>query len=663
MFRKILIISALFSAISCARAAATFDGLPQAVEAARQTQPTNAAVCHDVAGELVRLTGTYPNSSLVPEALFLAARLENAAGNTEQALALAKHVVTSFPASENCPAAFDLAWNVLTRNGADPMAGEELAHDLATALGSSPTAGRYYEIAFNACRDAKHWKDALTIGNQYLKTCTVATPNPTLVLALGDVALMAADTPLAMQLLESYLNRYPKLPQIVAVRTKLGQMYTASGNETKAKENFSLAWTTWQKNSNRTEYNQTEVAQAAARALWELQAGPLKEFNDLTAISTYLDKNRAQRQMENLIAAYTQVMKTDQQMAPEALNAIGDAHARYADALLKQGFQYALNAGTPSIVVPYCYSSPEYQKAIASYSQAYERAAMQPGNAELQHVGQYGASRAFELTAGNGDAVFAWAIHLFEMAPKTDVGEHANQTRIAYLTKNVTPLLEEGLKCKTDALALVNTLPVQNQAKEVRQTLDMAVRPVIGDLYALSQSEIHKLETASTQLASSFKAGFQPNSTKTLAQSVEDNFAYTTQLSADVQKTLDNFCQIFQQNSLPEPSLAFWDNMITTSYYEYAAACRSMQNDLTACVGQLSVKKDDATLPLYTQLTKLQATGASEEFAGLVRWYDFSSQHQFKDPVADKLQARLAELDPIHYGGQNDTNSASRKKP
>jgi hypothetical protein len=219
MFRKILLLSALFIPVLYAFATATFDGLPQAVEAARKASTDNASVCHDVAGQLVRLTGTYPNSSLVPEALYLAARLEKAAGNSDEALSLALHVVKSYPASDNASAAFDLAWNEMTKNGADPTAGVDLAHDLATALGTSPTAGRYYEIAFNTCRDAKRWKDALAIGNQYLKTCTVTMPYPQLVTALGDVALTAADTPLALQCLESFLNHYPKLPQIVAVRT------------------------------------------------------------------------------------------------------------------------------------------------------------------------------------------------------------------------------------------------------------------------------------------------------------------------------------------------------------------------------------------------------------------------------------------------------------
>ncbi|HEY3295926.1 MAG TPA: hypothetical protein VGL38_10845 [bacterium] len=663
MFSKILLLLVLCGVMISGSVAATFDGLPQAVEAAKQAQPNNAAVCHDVAGELVRLTGTYPNSSLVPEALFLAARLEKASGNNQQALALAQHVVTTFPASESCPAAFDLAYAELTKNGADPLAGLDLARNLATALGSSPVAGRYYEVAFNTCRDAKRWQDALTLGNRYLKTCTAATPNPSLVLGLGDVALMAADTPLAMQMLESFLNRYPKLPQIVAVRAKLGQMYAAVGNEAKAKENFSVAWTTWQKNSKKTEYNQAEVAHAAALSLWELQTDPRKEYNDLTAINTYLDRNRAKRQMENLISAYTQVMKTDQIMAAQALNAIGDTHARFGDALLKQGFQLALNTNSESIQPPYFYSAPEYEKAIASYSQAFERAQMDQADVAVQRESHYAASRAFELTASDGDAVFAWAIHLYENAPKAEVGELGNQARLFYLNKTVTPLLEEGLRCKTDALAMTKTLPVEKEAKEVQLTLDMPLRPIMNDMFALSQAEIHKVGTASTELASSFKAGFQPSSTTTLAQNVDEKFAYASKLATTMQKTLDGFYKTFQQNSLPEQSVAFWDNMIAGSYYEYAAACRTMQEDLAVCSGQLPVKKDDSLLPLYTKLTKLQSKGATEEFAGLVRWHDLTNQYKVQDPIADRLKARLGDLDPLHYGTDNDTNSASRKKP
>jgi hypothetical protein len=80
-------------------------------------------------------------------------------------------------------------------------------------------------------------------------------------------------------------------------------------------------------------------------------------------------------------------------------------------------------------------------------------------------------------------------------------------------------------------------------------------------------------------------------------------------------------------------------------------------------VGQLAVKKDDSNLALYNTLTKLQAKGATDEFAGLVRWHDFSTKFKIQDPIASRLQDRLSQLDPLHYGTSNDTNSASRKKP
>jgi tetratricopeptide (TPR) repeat protein len=665
MFRKTLLLSALLGSIVGLCAAASFEGLPEAVQAARQTpltQPVNVAECHSIASELIRLAGTYSTSSYVPEAFLLAARLENATGDTVKTLEYATHVLKSYPGSESTPAAFELAWNTKTNGGKDPMAGMPMARDLAVSLGTKPAAGYYYEMAFNACRDSQHWRDALTIGDQYLKSCTASAPNPRLVLSLGDVALMAAETPLAQQWLETYLDRYPNLPQTVAVRTKLGQMYAASGNTSKAQEMYSVAWTTYQKHADKGDYQQPEIAEAAAFALWELQDDSRRDFENLTAVSGDLDKSLAERRMNDLIAAYTQVMKTDAHRAPQALNAIADAHARYADALLKEGFRVALNSSSPSTPVPYYSSSQEYQKAIAFYSQANDRATGSD-NAELQKQARYAASHAFELTSGEGDAVFAWAIHLYEIAPQAAVGEHGNQSRIAYLNQKVLPKLEDGLACKSEALALTKTLPVQKEAAEVRQTLDMPVRPILSDLAAMTQNEVHEIETSSTELAGSFKAGFQPISTKTLAESLEVDFAYASKLSASVQATLEHFYQTFEQNGLPDQSLAFWEDQVATASYNYAAACREMQDDLAACVGQLAIKKDDTTLPLYNRMTRLQAKGATEEFAGLVKWHDFATQNHIQAPIADKLQARLAELDPMHYGAAGGINSASRKKP
>jgi hypothetical protein len=661
MFRKIIFACLCLFLATASYSAVTFEGLPFAVQAAREALAAPAldsAKCKDVAVEAVRLTTVFPNSSLVPEVLMLAASLQKAVGNYPEALALSRKVVETWPKAESAPEAFDIAWSLLTNDGKIPLKGADLAKNFAAALGNS-SAGRYCLLAFNAYKTANRWQDALDAGALYLKSGSKSNDDAAFLLSYADVALLSGNSPHAQKSLEEFISRFADQPQIVPARTKLASIYKSAGNDAGANENHSQAWSAYQKNSKLPAWRETEVAHAAAQSLWELQVVARRKLDELTALSGSLNKGKTKSAVEAILSAYSQIMEVDPDLTPKALNAQGDVHARYADALLKEGFRTVTKPSKTES--PYDAAMPEYNLAIALYNQAYDKAQQAEQSGEAQQAARYAASRAFEVTSDQGDVLYAWGLDLSRQGPEVDPAK-GPKARIEYLAQTVTPLLKEGLNYKSAALNLAQVMPLKSEAARLRQTLDLPFLPVGRDMLAMSHGQITSLKSQASQLASTLTFGFQINSATPLAKDLEANYERTTNLAAYTQDALNTLYSALEPFALSAKPAATWDSLMTASFYDYTSACRTVQDNLNVCVASLSVQKDENAETLKNRLTKLQGHAASAEMTNLVSWHDFAARNDVRGSLADRLEARLAELDPGHFKIIGDP-SANRKKP
>ncbi|RPH94151.1 hypothetical protein EHM69_08145 [candidate division KSB1 bacterium] len=674
MLRKNLLLLSLVFALPFAALSATFDGLPQAVQAAHHaiSTPEDSANCPTIVSELLRLTDKYPASSLVPEALWLAAQLQKQSGHPSAALSLARKIVEQHPSSTVAPEAFEVVWNDFRTNKFTDTNAAEFAAAFANKLAPNSAAAKYYQLAFNIHLQANRWQDAVHVGNLFIKKCPDSVPDAPFLLSLSEAALKSADMAAAQRTLENFIDRYPHLPQLVSARAALGKVYISQGNETAANENYSLAWSAFQKHSNESAYRQAGITSAAAEALWFLQKNPHRQYAQLTSVNLPLNEKTARRQAESLEQAYTQIMLTDHGYAPACFNAIGDLHRQMADALLAEGYRKCavdFSAENP----PYESALPEYSRAIAAYSQAYDRAA-QPHSHEsglaIEHpdwhtASVYAADQAFALTLGQGDAVYAWAMQLQQNAPKTEPGANGNQVRFDYLASCVAPLVSQGMEYSTQALNFANSKPLAKKAEKVRQNLDIPLRPFASEVAMLCRNQNRDAAGLSTQLSKTFSFGFQASSTTSLAESVEDNFHSASLITSKSEELLSNLYAGIAQWRLSEPVQSYWDSIAVSPFYEYASLCQTMQADLTVCLAAFTPAKNDEDAQRFrNRLSKLQTKGASEEYTGLVRWHDLADRYKMKTATGDKLAARLAELDPAYSTDRlDDFPSASRRKP
>jgi hypothetical protein len=181
-------------------------------------------------------------------------------------------------------------------------------------------------------------------------------------------------------------------------------------------------------------------------------------------------------------------------------------------------------------------------------------------------------------------------------------------------------------------------------------------------MYALSRQQLQSLRTQTTQLASSFTYGFDPSSTGSLAKNVEQGFDRSTEIAAMTQQTLKAMYASLQQCAPSGRSTTMWDSLMSASYYDYSTACRTVQDNLNVCMASLSMQKDDRADALKSRFSKLQNSAATHEMSNLMAFHDFASHNKVNCGLADRMEARLAELDPARFGTVGDP-SANRRKP
>ena len=673
MFRKSLLPAVLCVMLVSAVHPATLENLPQAVQVAREQLAASApdsAACRLLAGDLLRLTGLYPLSSLVPEALFLAARLEKACGRAPEACRSAYRILMEFPQSDVAPAAFDLVWNELTQGGANSHLGADLARTFADRQKFPEAASRYYLLAFDAYRVGNRWREAAQVAARYVQTCPSCSLNAPLLLSMADVSLQAGDMENARRVLEDFLTRYPQVAQAVSARVTLASICQSSGQEDAAHEQYALAWSAFQKHADESAYRQPEISHAAAQALWILQNEPRREFAQLASITGPFREKPARAQAETLEKALTTVMLTDEDFAPACFNAMGDVYRQLGDALLAEGYR-RVNAQTDE-EPPYAAAMPEYSRSATAHAQAYEKTLQ-----EHRHTGQarhdhpdwhaasvYAARQACDVTAGQGDAVYGWALELFNRAPNADPGALGSRARFDYLTATVVPRLTEGAAYTTRALDLAARWHTRGRAEPIPESLDLPLRPVAAELTRIQREQTREIASVSIQLSKSLAFGFQSSSAVSQAGGLDETFTQVADVAARTQAVLTSLhgtVRLWQQPA----SAGFWDSLTATACYDYATLCRTLQADLGIALAAFTLSpNDEQAQRVHRRLSKLQTVCATEEHSSLVRWHDWAAQCEVKHPLSERLEARLAELDPAYAGTRpDDLPSATRRKP
>lgn len=663
MFRKtigLLFAVVVMAGISGAQSATD---LPTVIEQANLllAAKTDSAACRELAATLIQLGEEQPASEYTPAAFLAAARLEEKSNRPANAVKIAQRLWTAYPASPLAKDAFDLAWNIETRQGQTPLAGAKLALAMAAAQGSNATARYYYRKAFDVYKQNDWWRSAADAGEDYLTHCARSAPDAELIMALAAVALKAGDTELAARAYREFTVLFPNLPLVVSAYAGLGRVYAAAGQSDAASDYYSRAWTIYQKNRKKGEYSQAEVTQAAAQALWALQTDTRRAFESHTSPDQTVAKSIL-REAAELEEAYRQVAQTDPQMIPQAFMAIGDVRARLGDALLAEGFRAAFASAAPIQALPYEAALPEYERAVAAYSMAWERASLAPENAQSSQIASRAAESAFEASVGQGDALIAWSVEMMKFAPSRQPGSDGNEPRFQFVANRVAPLALQAVKKKTAAFSMTQRMPVMALVEQIKPGLDSPLRIVAGEISALCGEEMRTVSKGASQLAGLQAMGFHSTGQTSLVQSLENDFARLTRMNSAANSVLLDLYTAGTAYCEQGEERPYWDGLLVGFYSQSTELCQTVQTDMAATLSRLS-REDETTAPLRSRLSRLQSNAASQEYAGLVNWHRWSGEYDVHHPDNKQMAARLAKLDPLNFGTPYDLPSASRKGP
>ena len=649
LMRVLFFLMVVLQATADDKVSSTISNAMQQASSALNAPVFDIATCRTAANELSELLISLSGDPQLPAALWLCARCDNACGNVDRAGTNAYRIIKDYPTSDLSAKAYDLVWRLRTKNGQDCVAAAELAREYAEGLGSDPHAAHYWRECFDMHVRAEHWSDAIAVGLHCLKLSNPGTSDPALQLAVAQAAIHANEQATANDLLQQLTAHGGKTPQAVIAH----RLLAASGD---AQLHNQSAWTLYDKNSRRAEFVQPAVAQAAAHALWDLQEDAYRNYVNLVGTEDF-SEGRCRSFLDKLESGYNDVLATDASLAGAALNKIGAAHELLAEALIRDSERTGeANAAHPS----HERALPEFAQAVSAYARAFEQF---KGRADRVQEASEAAKHAFDLTARQGDLVAAWGSELYRRAPQLQTGLDSRKMRVDYLIDRVAPVLSDAVEYYVHATDMAKYMPLTEAAASLCARLDQPLRAPSSDLTVLFTDYSHALQASAVEIGSMCSLSFDANAVTVQEVKIETQLDQMLAAARGVRQIMNTWNGELLKANLSTEAVTFWQEQNVQGLSETADALKILQDNLVPCLARY---EKDSALPsqtFYRKLVKLQASAASEEYHALVTWHDYVSSANIHAPSNERLYARLAVVDPTHFGSTSPEGSATSRNP
>ncbi len=639
--------------------------LPQSVEAA--TNALSAAqvdrdACRQLATDLLDGVSAYPASNLAGDALYLAVKLERIAGDHEAALAAARRILLDYPRSEHAPEAFQYVWDAQTSQGANPSAGAETAREFAESLGNAPNADSYYEIALDAYAAGNQWKEAAELCRYFLETAAMNSDLPELYITVADVALRADENSLARDALDQFSSRYSPLPQMVMAKNRLGHVHMALGNREPAKQAFSQAWTLFTKHRGKPGYVDHDVRHAAAEALWTLQSADKDALDRMAAQGLDVNESQLRKIVRKLTDACAEITEADSHFALQTLTAMGDATAILARQVGSARLsRVKSNASAASEDSPIAEALDLCARAAEYYTAAFEYSCESTESRSARAASDLAAEKVFEIMRLRADLQNQWALELLERNPPQMPGTRDDELRLRYLIKTVAPVAMTGLDYVAEVLDLPSYMPIDEQKSALRSQADATLKIVAQELFSQCQEQWRQTASAAIQVGSSVSFGIRTSNSSNLVEGLDDKVDMAARFAASACPELSRIAEAVSAREIWPDGLSFWIQLEVRMYAEYTQACATVAASLQDGAGRMKVHPDSPDGSLKTLLLRLARSGADDEYRYLVHWHDRVAEMGADIPLNQRMQMRLAELNPKLYGLDGTYPSANRQ--
>ncbi len=597
------------------------------------------------------------------DALWLSAQLYAKGEKYSECVTSCRQLWESYPQAPVAAQACELAGTVTADRLGKPLEAAELFEKRALAYPQEKYAEHLWRSAVTYYEKACAWERAADCAQKYIEHYGKQPSTADMKIELANIWMKGDKVNQAEQTLLAFIRNYADAPQSVTARYMLGRIYESKGETKNAYEQWNQAWTSYERVSKSGKLSE-EIRHAAGQALYALQTPKWDAYRHACALASKPSSTENPKAMaEELVANYNRVMQTDPDLAMQALIAQAQVCEELGNYLLQRGYSDYTSAKGKTQGPAHAAAKEEYARAIALYERAWDYALQQKATPELDKLSQQAASRAIDLRVGNGDLTFAWAMQLRQSLPSATGTAQGWNERFDGLTRQVYPVLMEGLGYYKDARATAVRMRQPWGTERAQSALTTPFESYTADLYGVDRSAWDGAKTAATQIVGSIEKNRETSTALPQLAQLESGWERVTTFEEQTWKcSREMVLALHEVHSSPENRTS-WEDYTLSYSNDYAACCREVATKLDGAVTKLRANNATGTEELQNRLRNLSKECSTQEYQSLESAYKLSEELAITTPASDRILERLATLNPKEYRSKAELRYGTRQKP
>lgn len=565
-------------------------------------------------------------------------------------------------------------WTKYTLDYCWPVGGEaahqlEVADKLLDMCGRSPDApwvGDFKTALFRAYAAEEFWSPAAFLGMQLMRADFPLGAQDQLTLA--NCLLRANQEESAREVLFALSNNTaPNSPQALRASVELGLIEQVLGRDIQSKQEFQQAWNIWQKHKRKPGFSDPLVANAAARARWELLQFEFAALEKTLHVSLEWNAKEATRWCNELERNTNELLT----IAPSYESAValltGKLHRLEGDALLRLG----MFSSRPEDLLA---RDKLRAQALTAFNQAadilvftarHEAKALPPlapghWSTQKRDFQTEAQQETYDLYVHVAEQLEGWAASLWQQTPLRSFGQNGYSPRFDAIVHEAFPVLQECVNYRKLALRFARQNPgidgVENSVATLYQDM---LKPVM-ELRKLCGSQWQTTSANAMQISRTLAATSNPDAVESMTEALSAQLAEATKLANESNTALATvFEQLF--TAVPDKdSLSLLAEHKLALDREYAAMNRTVHESLEFATHSLD-RRETRAASLRSKLFKYSSSAADVELSVLEEGHAWAQANGYLSSGGSLLYARLSERDPAKYPLRGGVWQAGRK--
>ena len=462
-------------------------------------------------------------------------------------------------------------------------------------------------------------------------------------------------------------NSAPNTPEALRASVELGLIEQFLKHDLQAKTEFDQAWDVWEKQKKRPGFDSPLVANAAARARWELLQFEFAALEKKLQVSLEWNAKEAARWCSDLEKNTNELLT----VAPSYESAVavltGKLHRLHGDALLRLGM---FSSRPEDLAIrdrlrdqaldEYDEAADMFLETAAHKDQVLPPLAAGHWSAQTADFQSEAKQLTYDLYVHAANQLENWSESLWQKTPLRSFGQNGFTPRFDAIVHEALPVLEKCADYRKLALRYARQNPDIKNANLAISTLYNDLMTPVTELRKLCGSQWQTTSSNATQISRTLGVTGNPDAVESMTEAFEEQIVEAKKLATESSDALEKVITKLFAAVTDHDSLSILAEHKLAMDRDYAAMNRTVHESLDLATNTLD-RRDPQAASLRSKLYKFSVRAADQELATLEEGHEWAVANGYDSKGGQELYARLAERDPTKYPLRGGIWQAGRK--